>query len=326
MSKLEQGIDKNGNFDQDFRKPDWFDQKLFDEGRQFANKYNFACSMSSLTSLVLGLSFERLLEVLVYTNFSDTKEKSFWRYFDTGMHIRTWRETDVFEPGSAGNKSIRRIRQIHKVVRSRATEHFGHNKVYLSQTDLALTLIGFVGPILGQPDLFGVEEKDREMAGFIHMWRVLGYLHGIEDEYNPFEINDPLKTRISLFNALQETLIPNLHKPPKMFLPMTSAICAWAGPLNSFFSFLNSGLRRYKAGCIEYGIKIQFDEKTVTLLDEVEKMYQCKTFREKFSYYWLKFIFWLYSYPIGRWAWHSMQERLVRLIQLRKRPEAAKFQ
>ena len=119
---------------------------------------------------------------------------------------------------------------------------------------------------------------------------------------------------------------------------MTSAICAWAGPLNSFFrykvsgcsiltvlSFLNSGLRRYKAGCIEYGIKIQFDEKTVTLLDEVEKMYQCKTFREKFSYYWLKFIFWLYSYPIGRWAWHSMQERLVRLIQLRKRPEAAKF-
>ena len=29
-----QGIDKDGNFDQDFRKPDWFDQKLFDEGRQ----------------------------------------------------------------------------------------------------------------------------------------------------------------------------------------------------------------------------------------------------------------------------------------------------
>ena len=51
---------------------------------------------------------------------------------------------------------------------------------------MALTLIGFVGPILGQPDLFGVEEKDREMAGFIHMWRVLGYLHGIEDEVSTY--------------------------------------------------------------------------------------------------------------------------------------------
>ena len=69
---------------------------FYAKSAKFANKYNFACSISSLTSLVLGLSFERLLEVLVYTNFSDTKEKSFWRYFDTGMHIRTWREVEFF--------------------------------------------------------------------------------------------------------------------------------------------------------------------------------------------------------------------------------------
>ena len=123
---------------------------------------------------------------------------------------------------------------------------------------MALTLIGFVGPIVGQPDLFGIEEKDREMAGFIHMWRVFGYLHGIEDEvsiaccdsaiigslqnqtvqYSPFEINNPKQTRISLFTVLEKQLIPNLHKPPEMFLPMSSAICAWAGPLNSFFRYL----------------------------------------------------------------------------------------
>ena len=130
-----------------------------------------------------------------------------------------------------------------------------------------------------------------------------------------------------------------------MFLPMSSAICAWAGPLNSFFrylvhsmqfrtaslsvlmviSFLNSGLQKYKAGSIEYGIKVQFDEKTAVLLDEVEKMYQCKTIHEKFVYYWLKFTFWSYSFPLGRWMWHNFHNRLIRLITCKKRPEAAKL-
>ena len=188
MQKFEKGLHHEGKFNQEFQKPKWFDQKLFDEGRQFMYKYELACGISSLISLILGLSFERLLNVLVFTNFSDTKEKSFWRYFDTARHVEMWFKTDVFEVGSEGNKSMKRIRQVHKMVRNKTTAHFNDGKTYLSQTDMAHTLIGFVGPILGSPELFGVAKQDRKMDGFIHMWRVFGYLHGIEDEFNPFEV------------------------------------------------------------------------------------------------------------------------------------------
>ena len=71
--------------------------------KKFQQKYDLACSISSLISLVLGLSFERLLNVLVYTNFSDTKEKSFWRYFDTGMHVRSWYEVNDFPKSASGD-------------------------------------------------------------------------------------------------------------------------------------------------------------------------------------------------------------------------------
>ena len=32
--KFEEGLDVAGGFDQEFKKPAWFNQKLFDEGRQ----------------------------------------------------------------------------------------------------------------------------------------------------------------------------------------------------------------------------------------------------------------------------------------------------
>lgn len=33
-NKFEEGLNVAGGFDQEFKKPTWFNQKLFDEGRQ----------------------------------------------------------------------------------------------------------------------------------------------------------------------------------------------------------------------------------------------------------------------------------------------------
>ena len=89
---------------------------------------------------------------------------------------------------------------------------------------MAYTLIGFVGPILGSPENFGIPKAERKMAGFLHMWRVLGFLHGLKDEFNPFEINDPIKTRLTVFSVFEECLIPKLYDPPEMFQHMSGVI------------------------------------------------------------------------------------------------------
>ena len=46
-------------------------------------------------------------------------------------------------------------------------------------------LIGFAGAILIAPASYGCTDTTL-LEGFIHFWRVMGYLHGIEDQYNPF--------------------------------------------------------------------------------------------------------------------------------------------
>jgi len=93
------------------------------------------------------------------------------------------------------------IRQVHKTVRYRAEKELnsGDAKLeFLSQTDLSYTLIGFVGPILLRPTMFGVSENE-DMTGFVHRWRVLGYLHGIEDKYNPFHESTLLSMAMILY-------------------------------------------------------------------------------------------------------------------------------
>jgi len=104
---IDSGATEDGNFDVSFAKPIWFDPKLFKEGREFYQEYRFGCVTSMLVSLVMGLSFKSLLDVLVYTEKSETPKKAFWRYFHTGLHVDSWFTSDIFQKNSAGQKSIK---------------------------------------------------------------------------------------------------------------------------------------------------------------------------------------------------------------------------
>jgi hypothetical protein len=69
----------SGNFDvSNFEKPPWFDEKLFEDGKKFYSKFQVGCSFSMLVSLIMGLSFESLLKVLIFTERSETGRKAYW--------------------------------------------------------------------------------------------------------------------------------------------------------------------------------------------------------------------------------------------------------
>ena len=126
-------------------------------------------------------------------------------------------QTDIFEEGSEGNKSLRKIRKVHKSVRHKAKDSLKEQQTPISQTDLSQTLIGFVMLILISPKFYGVEKRDQEMKGFIHMWRVFGYLHGIDMglSQNTFDLsnekkykrNDPWQT----INSIHSTVMIRKH-------------------------------------------------------------------------------------------------------------------
>lgn len=55
----------------------------------------------------------------------------------------------------------------------------------LNQADMSVTQFAFMGLITSYPRFFGVHHSSEEdMEAFCHLWRTLGYLLGIEDEYN----------------------------------------------------------------------------------------------------------------------------------------------
>ena len=89
--------------------------------------------------------------------------------------------------------------------------------------------------------MFGIPEGV-DMAGFIHYWKVLGYLHGIKDCFNPFrniflicslscvcmvtdlaklKSNDLVLTRATIAEVTASCMVPKLHSPPPMFDKMS---------------------------------------------------------------------------------------------------------
>lgn len=58
----------------------------------------------------------------------------------------------------------------------------GFNKI--SQKDMALTQFGFMGFAVIRSKNIGIPDaNEEELKAFIHVWKVIGYLLGIEDRY-----------------------------------------------------------------------------------------------------------------------------------------------
>jgi len=59
------------------------------------------------------------------------------------------------------------------------------NLTYFNQADMSGTQFAFIGLIVLYPQKFGLgRATDEEMEGFIHLWRCIGYMLGIEDRFN----------------------------------------------------------------------------------------------------------------------------------------------
>ncbi|XKL61313.1 hypothetical protein PGB90_008370 [Kerria lacca] len=58
-------------------------------------------------------------------------------------------------------------------------------RVYLNQMEMCFTQFGFFGLMLLYPDKFTAKNAtEEELANFVHLWRYIGYMLGIKEEYN----------------------------------------------------------------------------------------------------------------------------------------------
>jgi hypothetical protein len=147
-------------------------------------------NISHLSGLILVLQLPRGLVPLLATGNHDNVAKLFKRYLSTQQRVRSWYESDPFDPESSAYKNLRAVRAMHqhvlKLMNGKTGRVIGKDKnIWVSQYDMALTQWAFIGILILYPKECGLHPATKQELGqLIYFWRVMGYLNGIEDQFN----------------------------------------------------------------------------------------------------------------------------------------------
>lgn len=121
--------------------------------------------------------------------------------------------------------SIQQVRNYHTAARvslQAASNRDGdHQSVKVSQYDMALVQSGFIGPICMYPWQFGISCKDEELDDYRYFWRVIGYVLGIDDQFNM--CGGTLHETKSLSKEIeQRVVVPRLARMEAYYLTLSN--------------------------------------------------------------------------------------------------------
>ncbi|KAJ8963283.1 hypothetical protein NQ318_018750 [Aromia moschata] len=198
--------------------PPFYDEELFKKGQQFFYKHIFAFFVNKCLGLVAVLAVPSILRILMFTKMSNTCVTSYRRYMATIFHMMVWYDSD-FKPGSRLWRSIEAVRDKHNSASRRGCTA---GLVGITQKDMALTQFGFMGIALTRSKYIGIHEgTEEEWRAFLHVWRVVGYLMGIEDRFNLCS-GTVEETRQICDLLIDQVFRPHVEQKDKDFLAMSS--------------------------------------------------------------------------------------------------------
>ena len=167
--------------------PAWISRERLLVAQRNLQPHMFSVNFSSLSGLLIILQTRYGFDPLLYTGKSESLPALFLRYLKTMIHVRSWYTTDILDPESEGYKSIRQVRQMHVNIskKMQSLPPPCADKIWVSQYSMAATQWSFVGLLLLFPERCGLHGQDKQVLQDVnYLWRVIGYLHGIEDRYN----------------------------------------------------------------------------------------------------------------------------------------------
>jgi len=188
--------------------PPWVDLEKVRRGQRiYINHYPFFIS-SLMLLLLQGFVVGRFSEVLVLAGYSKTPRATFERFKQTEFAIRKWMESDLGDPLSESRSYVFLVRALHAYARQNAQTRWrqaleeGDQQIGipLSQYDLALVLLAF-GPIClyyFQYEL-RVTLTKQQRDDYIHLWRFIGHLLGIDYVYNSCKSTEDAERLMSEF-------------------------------------------------------------------------------------------------------------------------------
>lgn len=199
--------------------PPWLHRDKLAVGQAVFHRYFLSIFVSNLVGLLCLLAIETIVKVLAFTGRSYVPSSSYRRYLSTINHLRQWYSSDIFLKESSAYKSIQLVRRMHTSSHLEAQK----SQFFISQVDMVVTQWAFFGLVLTQGSQFGVRLTREEEDGLTHLWRIIGYLLGIEEKYNLAKGSiEDVKTNCHAL--VHKIIIPGLVTPPPEFPQMADAM------------------------------------------------------------------------------------------------------
>ncbi|GJQ76178.1 hypothetical protein Trydic_g1921 [Trypoxylus dichotomus] len=206
-----------------FRKmelPAFYNEDKFKRGQKFFHDHIFAMFYAKLLGLISDLAFPDGQAILRFTKQSSEPETAFRRYVSTIFHMCTWYNSDL-KPGSKLWESLVKVRNYHNIA-SKTCKSKGVGQI--TQYQMILAQFGFMGYALSRPKVIGLHKiVDQDLEGFVHLWRVIGHLLGIEERFNI--CRDSLSETKAICDEITTQVVrPLVLKWDPSFLNMTGAL------------------------------------------------------------------------------------------------------
>ncbi|XP_013146939.1 PREDICTED: uncharacterized protein LOC106109846 [Papilio polytes] len=193
--------------------PEWYSEKKYNQGRRFFWDNCFSLMSSMLLGLVAVFAVPSILRVLISSRRSNSQYTAYKRYLSTLLHTVSWFENDL-KPGSISWQSLYTVRCRHSRA-DVAAKMKGIGRV--SQRDMALTQFGFIGFSILKPDKFSIRPMQSEdWEGYVHFWRVIGSMIGLQDRYNICRKNYQETKQVCQL-LLERVFTPSLDHVPEYF-------------------------------------------------------------------------------------------------------------
>ncbi|XP_066142865.1 uncharacterized protein [Euwallacea fornicatus] len=277
--------------------PSFYDEKLFKRGQSFYHANSFAVYGCKIFGLMSILFIPTILRILVHTKKSGNEFAAYKRYAATILHMMVWYESD-FKPGSRLWRSITEVKNLHNSA-SKSGCKVGLKRI--SQKDMALTQFGFMGYQLIRGHFIGMRNiTDEDWKGFIHLWRVVGHLLGIEDRFNICR-ESVRETREICEKLIHKVFIPKMNQMDQESLLMIKLLINGLWVIQPMLNF----------NTLMYILQM------VAMNDKNYKINELKALSlwEKCNLYILFFIFYCIRWTPFRWYFNYTHKRDLWLIK-----------
>ena len=167
--------------------PSWADPKLMKAGSTFFAKHA-EIIMSLLGLLSLPYCYTAANGAMVLYLSELIKKQTTKRLYDTAVFVWEVMAPDAFGPKGNAYKEILKVRIMHAAVRYYTLQSGKWDDAWglpINQEDMAGTNLSFSLIVVRGLRRMGFQVSHPDQMAFIHLWAVIGYLSGLDEELIP---------------------------------------------------------------------------------------------------------------------------------------------